>query len=159
MNIIRFTALEEGKWLQLIHLDEIRERNKLENTEEIEFKMPFFLDFSKKDDVREELKKEYQSKLGEQSRIIRENKNKYLAELGSPIQKLLLNYEEASAQSLLEELKKLTASQADYELRMALFGNSENSIAKILTLFSALFDSTDELDLKNAYFSRVIKVK
>jgi len=70
-----------------------------------------------------------------------------------------LNYEEASAQSLLEELKKLTASQADYELRMALFGNSENSIAKILTLFSALFDSTDELDLKNAYFSRVIKVK
>jgi len=43
----------------LIHLDEIRERNKLENTEEIEFKMPFFLDFSKKDDVREELKKEY----------------------------------------------------------------------------------------------------
>ena len=58
-NTIRFTALEEGKWLQLIHLDEIRERNKLENTEEIEFKMPFFLDFSKKDDVREELKKEY----------------------------------------------------------------------------------------------------
>lgn len=58
-NIIRFTALEEGKWLQLIHLDEIRERNKLENTEEIEFKMPFFLDFSKKDEVREELKKEY----------------------------------------------------------------------------------------------------
>ena len=52
-NIIRFTTLEEGKWLTLIHLDEIKERNRLENNEEIDFKMPFFLDFSKKDEVRD----------------------------------------------------------------------------------------------------------
>lgn len=84
-NIIRFTALEEGKWLQLIHLDEIKERNKLENTEEIEFKMPFFLDFSSKDEVRDSLKKEFHDKLSEKSRIIRDKKQKYLEELGSPI--------------------------------------------------------------------------
>lgn len=52
-NIIRFTSLEDGKWLTLIHLDEIKERNKLDNNEEIDFKMPFFLDFSKKDEVRD----------------------------------------------------------------------------------------------------------
>lgn len=64
-NIIRFTSLEEGKWLSLLHLDEIRERNKLENTEEMDFKMPFFLDFSKKDETRNQLKKEFEDLISE----------------------------------------------------------------------------------------------
>lgn len=49
--------------MSLIHLDEIKERNKLENTEEMDFKMPFFLDFSKKDEVRDQLKQEFNDKI------------------------------------------------------------------------------------------------
>ena len=35
------------------YLEEIKERNKPKNIEEIKFKMPFFLDFEHKDEVRE----------------------------------------------------------------------------------------------------------
>lgn len=47
--MIRFTLLETGKWLPLVYIDEIKERNKLENQEKEEIKMPFFLDFENKD--------------------------------------------------------------------------------------------------------------
>ncbi|EAS07174.2 Utp21 specific WD40 associated domain protein (macronuclear) [Tetrahymena thermophila SB210] len=158
LNIIRFTQLEDGKWLPLIHLDEIKERNRLENNEEIDFKMPFFLDFSKKDEVRDQLKKEYQQKVSEQSKIIKDKKEKYMNELGSTIQKLVFDFKEKNYNKFFDELKSLTPSQADYELRQVLFGNTDNSIMRVLTFFNHLFDSTDELDLKNAYFSRVIKI-
>ncbi|KAL4477996.1 hypothetical protein ABPG72_013404 [Tetrahymena utriculariae] len=158
LNIIRFTQLEDGKWLPLIHLDEIKERNRLENNEEIDFKMPFFLDFSKKDEVRDQLKKEYQQKVSEQSKIIKDKKEKYMNELGSTIQKLIFDFKEKNYNKFFDELKSLTPSQADYELRQVLFGNTDNSIMRVLTFFNHLFDSTDELDLKNAYFSRVIKI-
>lgn len=51
-SLIRFTKLESGKWLPLAYIDEIKERNKLENTEKEDIKMPFFLDFDNKDKVK-----------------------------------------------------------------------------------------------------------
>lgn len=51
-SLIRFTKLESGKWLPLINIEEIKERNQLENTEKQEIKLPFYLDFDNKDKVR-----------------------------------------------------------------------------------------------------------
>jgi U3 small nucleolar RNA-associated protein 21 len=48
-KLITFTLTEAGKWVPLINLDEIKERNKLENGkggEDMDFNMPFFLDFA-----------------------------------------------------------------------------------------------------------------
>jgi hypothetical protein len=51
-NLIRFTELENGKWAPLAFLDEIKERNKPKDTDGVELKIPFFLDFENKDLVK-----------------------------------------------------------------------------------------------------------
>lgn len=68
--MIRFTVLENGKWLPLLFIDEIKERNKPVNKEEHEFKMPFFLDFQNKDEVRTQMVEEYKDSIREKSKII-----------------------------------------------------------------------------------------
>ena len=44
-SLLTFTIMESGRWVPLIYLDEIKERNKPKNLEEFQFQMPFYLDF------------------------------------------------------------------------------------------------------------------
>ena len=70
--MIRFTELPSGKWTPLIHLDEIKERNKIENNDEHEFRMPFYLDLQNKDEVKKKMEDEFKDSIREKSKIIKE---------------------------------------------------------------------------------------
>lgn len=90
-DLIKFTQLESGKWLPLVYIDEIKERNKIETTEKEEIKMPFFLDFENKDKVKEDLHNELKEKIQEKSKILSEEKEKYLIELEQGLENCFLN--------------------------------------------------------------------
>ena len=57
-NLISFTDMEVGKWMPLLYLDEIKERNKPKINEQVQLKIPFFLDFENIDTVREQMQEE-----------------------------------------------------------------------------------------------------
>lgn len=54
-NLIKFTELEDGKWIPLIYWEDLKERNKVAQQEDYKFEMPFFLDFENKDQVRQQM--------------------------------------------------------------------------------------------------------
>ncbi|KRW99587.1 WD40-repeat-containing domain [Pseudocohnilembus persalinus] len=170
-DLIKFTQLESGKWLPLIYIDEIKERNTLENNEKEEIKLPFFLDFENKDKVKTELQIELKEKIQEKSRIIDEKKEKYLIELEQGLENLFVKTNKKEfidpklnqlslkqkAKQFFEFLKQLNYTQVDYEMRRFLFGNYDN-ITILANIFNVLFDEKDEFDLKNTYFTNFIKI-
>lgn len=165
---IRFTILESGKWAPLIYLDEIKERNKPTNlgVDAEKIKIPFFLDFDNIEQTKKQVHEEIAESIKQQSKIIKKEREKYLAELGSGIEKIL-HVKDATkltaakigviAGKLLAELKTMTPAQIDYELRQSCFGNLGN-VELMLKVFLHLFEDPDEFDLKNVYFNDFIKV-
>lgn len=137
----RMMQLDEhdiGKWLPLIHFDEIKEKNKPKEAVDQNLSAPFFLDFhperqslfSQKvegvvtgDKMEEEGKeKKLTSKI-----IKKQHRNELLDEVGSSIEKLVKKIETGEEADLLnqlyQEMKALNPAQLDYEVRKITFGD------------------------------------
>ena len=63
--------METGKWIPLIYLDEIKERNKPVNLEETKVKIPFFLDFNQVNDVKKNIIEELKDSIETKSKILK----------------------------------------------------------------------------------------
>jgi U3 small nucleolar RNA-associated protein 21 len=131
-QMIGFFEEDIGRWIPLVHLDEIKEKNKPKEKVESNPVAPFFLEFDNR--VKElndkmEGKIEEEKKGPQKSRIIKKNeRNEFLEEVGSSLEKLVtkLTEEEASEeiyQEIFKQMKKLNPSQLDYELRKITFGH------------------------------------
>ena len=163
-DMIRFTTLEDGQWLPLIFIDQIKENNKAAQKENVKFEMPFFLDFENKDQVRKELESEYRKGVEEKSHILQKEKDKYLDELGTNLEKTFCRLAPDAAnladvaRELLRSLKLMTPSQIDYEFRRFVFGSQENAL-RILRALSSLFDEpAEDFDLKNTSLNALLNV-
>jgi U3 small nucleolar RNA-associated protein 21 len=160
---LRMIQLEEhdiGKWLPLIHFDEIKEKNKPKETVNQNVTAPFFLDFHPErqalfasqieGDIDEDGEEQKDKKPEKASKIIKKHKrNELLDQVGSPIEKIIAKIktgEEASfLKELYEQMKQLTPAQLDYEIRKITFGNIPN--AKILLYSHANFSLGEEVPL------------
>lgn len=57
--------------MPIVHLDLIKEKNKPSNAPKMDVKIPFFLDFRKKDEIQLTLQKEFKEFAAEQSKIFK----------------------------------------------------------------------------------------
>jgi U3 small nucleolar RNA-associated protein 21 len=72
-SLITFTVLDDGKWVPLQHIEQIRSRNRVKLAEE-DVKIPFFMDFRSIDQEKQKLLEELKGKANEQSKIIKHGK-------------------------------------------------------------------------------------
>lgn len=141
LNMIQLEEHDIGKWLPLIHFDEIKEKNKPKEAVDQNVTAPFFLDFHPErqslfsnqveGEIEEEGEEQKDKKAEKGSRIIKKHKrNELLDQVGSPIEKILAKIKTGEEASLLKELyeqmKLLTPAQLDYELRKITFGSVTN---------------------------------
>jgi len=135
-EMVAFFEQDIGKWLPLIHFDEIREKNKPKQAVETNVSAPFFLEFdnrfsslaAKMEGTIEE-EKPQEEKL--KTKIVRkENRNQFLEEVASNLEGLVLKKkgddDTETFDKMLVEMKKLTPAQVDYEIRMMTFGKMDN---------------------------------
>jgi U3 small nucleolar RNA-associated protein 21 len=142
-NLVDFLHGDITKWLPLIHLDEIKEKNKPKSMVEENPQAPFYLNFDNKID---ELDKKFEGDIKEEkdeakSKIIKSfQRNDFLEEVGSKLENLVSKIDGSNDaenfEQIYKEMKKLNPSQLDYEMRQLTFGNFSNvSIAfRILNL-------------------------
>lgn len=157
-NQYNFTEIPEGKWLPLVHLDLIKEKNKPTILEKTEVKLPFFLDVEKKDDIRNEMKEHVLKETNEKSRIITAQREKFMNEMGSILDKYLENSVlKVNFKEIFEYLKSLSPSQLDYEFRKNLFGDMEK-IKRMIEFFEVLLGDPCEFDIKQVYFKCFLNV-
>eukprot|EP00331_Platyophrya_macrostoma_P012474 CAMPEP_0176428690 /NCGR_PEP_ID=MMETSP0127-20121128/13292_1 /TAXON_ID=938130 /ORGANISM="Platyophrya macrostoma, Strain WH" /LENGTH=878 /DNA_ID=CAMNT_0017810405 /DNA_START=330 /DNA_END=2966 /DNA_ORIENTATION=+ len=165
LKMIQLEEEDIGKWLPLIHFDEIKEKNKPKEAVDQKVTAPFFLDFHPErqtllanqieGEIEDEDEKK-ESKAEKGSKIIRKHKrNELLDQVGSPIEKIIAKIQTGEEAAILKELynqmKLLTPAQLDYELRKITFGNIPN-VRKFLWLFCFLFKSDQkDYDLKQIY--------
>ena len=139
-GLVGFFEQDIGKWLPLVNFDEIREKNKPKQTVENNIVAPFFLEF---DNKFSQLSAKMDGEIGEETKgeaekpktkvVRKENRNKFLEEVASNLERLVkkVKVEEGEGNgntydNMLEEMKKLTPAQVDYEIRMLTFGKIEN---------------------------------
>lgn len=56
--MVQMTSQDINKWMPLIDLDDIKQKNRVEIKEAQEAKLPFFLDFQNKDKIKEQFEEE-----------------------------------------------------------------------------------------------------
>ena len=150
-NMMKLEEQDIGKWLPLIHFDEIKEKNKPQEAVSQNLTTPFFLDFhperqslfSQKveGNVDEQMDVEDDPETTKnKSKIIRQHRrNELLDEIGSPIEQILkriVTGEEAELlESLYSQMKALNPSQLDYEIRKITFGDIISVTSAYLTCF------------------------
>ena len=158
-----YTELPEGKWLPLVHLVLIKEKNKPKINEKIGMKMPFFLDFDKKPEIVENLKEKVIEEQGIKSRVLKETRDKNMLEMQDEniLDRYLIEEEEKMEKNeylhVFTHFKRLNASQVEFEIRRNLFGD-EKKIEKMLGFFERLFEENSEFDLKQVYFRCFLNV-
>ncbi len=120
-----------GKWIPLVYLDEIKEKNKPKQPVESNPVAPFFLEF---DSRVSELNTKMEGAIVEEkktektTKIIKKNeRNEFLEEIGSSLERYVTKAQEKRDSNVFEqifkEMKKLGPSQIDYEIRQITFGN------------------------------------
>lgn len=90
-GLTKFTEVPINKWLPLLHLELIKEKNKPRNRDNILVKVPFFLDVENKEEAKKQYQDEVKSTKQEQSRILKANQHKLLDELGGDLEIFLQN--------------------------------------------------------------------
>ncbi|CAK55821.1 unnamed protein product (macronuclear) [Paramecium tetraurelia] len=151
-EFISFTTLEEGRWVPIQNIDQIRERNRVKLAD-ADVKMPFFLDFRNTDVEKQNMLNEIKEQVKEKTKILKQKKDHYLAELKSEFEVLV----EQEDVKLINLIKTLSPSSYDYELRSILMGKPQNQI-KIFRIFEESLQTTTDLDLKVTYLMRFIEV-
>lgn len=121
-NLKTFCSIPVNKWLPLIYIDEIKEKNKPKENIESNLKIPFFLDFNNQTSLVSELNEQNKFKRNEKSKIIKEDREKALEELGTGLDKLIIRMDDKGVSEgvydeTFEYLKQLNPSQVDFELR------------------------------------------
>jgi len=140
-----FSNQPEGKWLPIVYLDLLKEKNRVEAKMPIETKIPFYLDFSQKEDIKAALLSSDQKEKVSFQKILKENSMKLLNEICSTdFEKFLSSFNGKNianpegCRKIFEIFKNLTPSQIDFEFRKALIGDSQ-SASKILFFFLHIF--------------------
>lgn len=136
-SLIHFFEQDIGKWLPLINFDEIKEKNKPKQPVTNNVSAPFFLEFDNRfsllaKKVEGGLMEEEKAEEKVQSKIVRNlEKNEFLEEVASGLGKLVKSIKKDKDnkkvyKKMLEEMKRLTPAQLDYETRTLTFGTLEN---------------------------------
>jgi len=120
-----------GRWIPLIYLDEIKEKNKPKKPVENNPVAPFFLEFdSRVSELNAKMEGiiPEEKKVEKTTRIIKKNeRNEFLEEIGSALERLVTKAQEKGSPEIFDkifkEMKKLGPSQIDYEVRKITFGN------------------------------------
>lgn len=155
-NDFNFTEISEGRWKPLIYLDLIKEKNKPQITQKTQTKLPFFLDLEKKEEIKQDLKEIVLKDQQDKSRILSQQKEKYMGELANVLEKFL--EKQGNTQEVFQYMKTLTPSQLDFEMRKNFFADL-NKMQKMLGFFEEIFNSNEEFDLKQVYFKCFLEVK
>ncbi|CAD8052065.1 unnamed protein product [Paramecium sonneborni] len=151
-DLISFTNLEEGRWVPIQNIEQIRERNRVKLAD-ADVKMPFFLDFRNTDVEKQNILNEIKEQVKEKTKILKQKKDHFLAELKSEFE-ILVEQEDVK---LINLIKTLSPSSYDYELRSILMGKPQNQI-KIFRIFEESLQNTTDLDLKVTYLMRFIEI-
>lgn len=154
-NEFNFTEISEGRWKPLIYLDLIKEKNKPQIVEKTQAKLPFFLDLEKKDEIKQELKEIVLKDHQDKSRILNQQKEKYMGELANVLEKFL--EKQGDIKEVFQYMKTLTPSQLDFELRKNFFADIKKML-KMLGFFEEILNSPEEFDLKQVYFKSFLEV-
>ncbi|KAM3137957.1 hypothetical protein pb186bvf_009852 [Paramecium bursaria] len=149
-DLIKFTTLPDGKWVPIQYIDKIRERNRVKLAD-ADVKIPFFMDFRNADQEKQNLLDEIKTNLREKSKIIKKQRDQYLAELQSDFEKCLNNEDI----KIFDVMKQLNPTSYDYELNSVLLGKPDNE-SKLLRLFHILLQDQNEYDIKITYFLRFL---
>ena len=163
-----FSEIPTNRWINLLHIDIIKQKNRPETKQEME--IPFFLGFDNPlDQIRKENEGEVLEKTQEiKSKIIKTQEvNKYLEELGTPLEKNLVDVDlldkmnKSNRKKLklaYNELKECNSSYIDYQLKQCTFGKMEN-VVKQLMMFSFIMKNPSSFDIKNAIFKNFQDVR
>ena len=156
-TFFEFTEIPEGKWLPLVHLDAIKEKNKPKIVEKSQVKIPFFLDLEKKEEIKEEIKEKIVKENKEKSRVFTLQKEKFM-EKSTVLENFLEKNEEIDDFSeIFRYLKTLNPASFEFEFRRNFFGNQEK-IGKMLGFFEEILDNSEEFDIKQVFFRSFLNV-
>lgn len=96
--------------MPLIDLEEIKMKNRIEIKESTETKIPFFLDFEKKDEIRAQFEQEKADDKAQKSRILQGQKKEHMEEEGQNLSLFLEGNTNISGEGVLDYLKSLLPS-------------------------------------------------
>ena len=154
-----FSEIPEGKWLPLVHLDLIKEKNKPKLTEKIEVKLPFFLDVEHKDDIRQEIKEKVKEEALQKTRFMDQGKTKHLEEVRGTVLDRFFEVKDVSNDEVFEYLKGLNAAQWDFEMRRSLMAANPEKVRRMLEFFGDLLEKPQEFDIKQVFFNSFLNVR